>query len=211
MNEPNDSADFADDIEQTLTDEWDGELDADGHGEELGCGVEAVPRTDPMAGQLVRLLVIEDEAERFERLTSFLQDIERCVFDVRWVQTYDEGLDEIMRDEHEVCLVDVGLGDRDGIELIQEARRMGSRRPLIAMSSRTDRILDLAAMRAGASDFMPKGEMRPDSIERMVRYAIERQRAEQRMIWLSRFDQLTGLANRAQFRERLVQSLARAA
>ena len=143
-------------------------------------------------------------------MAANLRRIERCFFDLDWAQTYDAGLLWTERDTHDVYLIDLNLGDRDGIELIREARRRGCRKPLIAISSANDRIADLRAMKAGASDFMPKDEMRPDSLERMIRYAIDRQRAEQRLVWLSRFDQLTGLANRSQFRERLVQAVARA-
>ena len=59
--------------------------------EELGFGVDHVPRTDPMAGQLIRLLVVEDEEKDYRALAAMLRKIERCFFELDWARTYDAG------------------------------------------------------------------------------------------------------------------------
>jgi len=169
-----------------------------------------VPRTDPMAGQLIRTLVVDESEQAYNEVTKTLRAIERSFFDLDWAQTYDAGLLWTERDAHDVYLINVRLAGGDGIELIREARRKGCRKPLIAVTDKANRTEDVAAMKAGASDYLPRSLLTPDMLERVMRYAIDRQRAEQRMIWLSRYDQLTGLANRSQFRERLVQAIARA-
>jgi diguanylate cyclase (GGDEF)-like protein len=65
-------------------------------------------------------------------------------------------------------------------------------------------------MRAGAADYLAKGEMTAPLLDRAIRYAIERHRAERRLAEMAQFDQLTGLANRVLFRDYLIKTLARA-
>jgi signal transduction histidine kinase len=46
------------------------------------------------------------------------------------------------------------------------------------LTGRSDYQLDLAAMEAGAADYLVKGQLEPRLLERAIRYAIMRWRAE---------------------------------
>ena len=93
---------------------------------------------------------------------------------------------------------------------MREAVGLGSAAPFIVLTGQGSREIDLEAMRAGAADYLLKAEMTAPLLERAIRYAIERHRAERRLAELAQFDQLTGLANRVLFRDYLGKILARA-
>lgn len=99
-------------------------------------------------------------------------------YEIDWVSTYEEALDAFDRCEYDVYLVDYFLEDRDGLELVRQARARGLREPVIMLTGRGSREVDLQAMEAGASDYLVKGKIDPDLLERTIRYALERQRAE---------------------------------
>lgn len=95
-----------------------------------------------------------------------------------WVPTYEEALSSFETTVHDVYLVDYRLGARDGIGLLQEAVDRGCHAPLIMLTGLSDADIDVQAMKAGASDYLVKGEISPRTLERSIRYAIERKRAE---------------------------------
>ena len=114
-------------------------------------------------------------------------------------------LAEIDKGGHDVYLVDYRLGERTGLELVREAVAKGSNGPFILLTGQDSREIDIEAMKAGASDYLVKGDITAQLLDRAVRYAIERNRGEQRLSDLAQFDQLTGLANRSLFRDYLGQ------
>jgi signal transduction histidine kinase len=123
----------------------------------------------------LRVLLIDDDQDSFvitKRL--LLAGIPGGRLD--WTPTYDEGLQAVGRAEHDAYLVDYRLGARDGLALIQEAVAAGCRAPLILLTGQEDREVDLRSMRAGASDYLIKGQVDAALLERAIRYALERHR-----------------------------------
>ena len=85
---------------------------------------------------------------------------------------------------HDVCLVDYQLGLHNGVEFVREAARRECRVPIILLTGMGDHAVDLAAMEAGAADFLNKGDLKPGVLERSVRYAMQHRRAEEQRIRL---------------------------
>ena len=74
---------------------------------------------------------------------------------------------------------------------------------------RGDEELGLAAVKAGAQDFLIRSELNPALLVRAVRFAIERKRSEVELAHQALHDPLTGLPNRALFLDRLGVALDR--
>ena len=70
---------------------------------------------------------------------------------------------------------------RTGLELLREAQAFSARLPLILLTGQGDHEIDLKAMKAGAADYLIKGQLTSDNLERAVRYAVENWRAEERL------------------------------
>lgn len=71
--------------------------------------------------------------------------------------------------------------------------------PVILLTGQDNRETDLDAMHAGAADYLVKGRVTGDMLERAIRYARERHRLLEQIKSLSLSDELTGLSNRRAF------------
>ena len=129
--------------------------------------------------ETVRILLIDDDQGDFEMTRAMVGQIKRGTIHLDWVPSFQEALDAIQRNEHDVYLVDYFLEDRDGLEVVRWTREHGFRKPMIMLTGRGSHQVDVKAMKAGASDYLVKGKADPDLLERSIRYALERVRAEE--------------------------------
>jgi two-component system, cell cycle sensor histidine kinase and response regulator CckA len=127
--------------------------------------------------EATRLLLVEDDEEDYLLTKKLLRDGGPASLQVHWVKSYDRALEEL-RTPYNVCLVDYGLGARDGLTLIAQAIADGFRGPMILLTGQGDHGLDVEAMRAGAADYLVKGQTTPQLMERVIRHAIDRKDAE---------------------------------
>jgi len=99
-----------------------------------------------------RILVIEDEAHirRFVRLA-----LEAEGHAVHEADGYQRGLIEAGTRRPDLVVIDLGLPDGDGVDLIRELRQWTSV-PVIVLSARSAEASKIAALDAGADDFLVK-------------------------------------------------------
>jgi len=119
----------------------------------------------------IRVLLVEDDPEDALLTRKLFSQIERERFEVDWVGSYEEALDALRARRHDVCLLDFQLGEKTGVELLQEAAAAGCRLPTLMLTGQNAYEADLAASAAGAVDYLVKDEMTPALLERAVRYA----------------------------------------
>ena len=99
------------------------------------------------------VLIIEDDAEirRFLR-TSLAAEHYRF----REAKTAADGIKEAAARQPDVVLLDLGLPDSDGIEVIRQIRKRKQNFPIIVLSVRSAERDKIAALDAGADDFVNK-------------------------------------------------------
>jgi signal transduction histidine kinase/HPt (histidine-containing phosphotransfer) domain-containing protein len=127
----------------------------------------------------IKVLLIEDDEDDYIITRKLLSRVEGTKYLIDWVTNYDAGMEAIRKRGHDICLLDYRLGERNGIEFIRESFAEGCRTPVILLTGQSDRAVDLEAARAGASDYMVKGQITAPLLERSVRYSIERRKIEQ--------------------------------
>ena len=132
-------------------------------------------RRDEQAKQL-QVLVIDDSHDQYMLVRDMLTAIMHQGLDIEWAATYYEGLSFVESRDYDVALVDYELGDRNGLDFISKVSQSKPRLPLILLTGRGSREVDLMAMEAGAVDYLDKTQLRANMLERSVRYAIENQR-----------------------------------
>jgi diguanylate cyclase (GGDEF)-like protein/PAS domain S-box-containing protein len=127
----------------------------------------------------VRILLVEDDEDDYVLTRELLSESKRTTFALDWISSFDEALGALGRDGHDLFLVDYRLGEHDGLELLRHARALGVTAPMILLTGQGDGDVDLAAMRAGAADYLVKGTIDAPLLERSIRYALEQSRTLQ--------------------------------
>ncbi len=109
-------------------------------------------------------------------------------------------------------LLDYRMPDMNGDELFRELLSIRPESPISAvfLTGRGDEALALEMIGSGALDFMPKSDVSPASISRVIRYALARQSYIVQLNRLANEDPLTQLANRSLFSTMLDRSIAKA-
>jgi CheY-like chemotaxis protein len=127
----------------------------------------------------MKLLVLEDDAEDFLLLSRMAAQFRDLKADVMRATSYAEALQILKESYFDAVLVDYYLGAQDGLEFIGEARAEGVRCPMILLTGQGGGDVDLEALRLGAADYLGKSGLNAPLLERSLRYALERQRAQE--------------------------------
>ncbi|MGD0233533.1 MAG: response regulator [Syntrophorhabdales bacterium] len=130
-----------------------------------------------MSEPTFRVLLVEDDEDDYVLVRKLLSRIGSARYEIDWVQTYTDALEAMTNRKHDVYLVDYRLGEHNGIEILEEIRRRGNRTPAIFLTGHPDHDVDMEAMKAGADDYLVKGQINADLMERSIRYAVERRQA----------------------------------
>jgi len=126
----------------------------------------------------IRVLLVEDDEDDYLITRDLLWDIKAQKYDLKWASSFDDGVAAIAVHQPDVCLVDYHLGNRNGVEFLRHLGESGCQAALIMLTGHGDREVDVEAMEAGAADYLSKGRIDSLLLERAIRYAIERKRAE---------------------------------
>jgi len=129
----------------------------------------------------VKVLLVDDDEDDYILTRDLLAESQGTRFEVEWVSAWDCALDVMGENQHDIYLLDYRLGEHNGLELLQQAVANGCRAPIILLTGQGDREIDIEAMKAGAADYLDKSQLRAPLLERSIRYAIERKKAEQKI------------------------------
>lgn len=100
----------------------------------------------------MNVLLVEDE----ERIASFVEKgLGTRGFDVRRVVTGGAALDAIS-DEIDIVVLDLGLPDIDGLEVLRSLRKAWASLPVVILTARGDIDDRVAGLDLGADDYVPK-------------------------------------------------------
>lgn len=127
-----------------------------------------------------RLLLVDDDEDEYVLTRDTLADARfRCSLD--WVDNFEEAVKYIQQGAHDAYLIDYYLGAENGVDLLRTVRERGCRAPIIILTGRDDDGLDIAALEAGATDYLDKNSVTPVLLERTIRYAMRQQHNQNRL------------------------------
>lgn len=121
----------------------------------------------------IHILMIDDDEDDFFLVTELLHDISPGQYKLEWASTYEKGLAALKNNTHDVFLVDYRLGPNTGIDILHQIQQMPNQLPVIMLTGKGDYKIDQEAMQAGAYDYLVKGEITADLLERSIRYALD--------------------------------------
>jgi DNA-binding response OmpR family regulator len=126
----------------------------------------------------MKVLIVEDE----HRLGQFLErGLKECAYTAKWVGTCKDALDALAEETFDIVILDLGLPDGDGIEMLRSWRGSGFNEPVLILSAR-DSVEDrIKGLDVGADDYLPK----PFSFEELlarVRSMVRRQSSAKQVV-----------------------------
>ena len=125
--------------------------------------------------ELGSILIIDDEAEIRESLQTLLE-LEN--YKAEGAETAEAGLARLANTPYDLVLLDIGLPDRNGLEVLEEIRDRDPNLPVIVITAHGTVNNAIRAMQIGASNFVAK----PWDNEKLladVGAAVGRRRAEE--------------------------------
>ncbi len=146
-----------------------------------------------------KILLVEDNPGDARLLQEAFAEIAGMRFQFVLCQTLQEGLESLAKCRPDVCLLDLGLPDAQGLQAAQSIHRESPDLPIVVLTVLNDETLALEALQRGAQDYLVKGKIDGHTLWRSLRYAMERQRVQLELLNLSMLDDLTGLYNRRGF------------
>ena len=101
----------------------------------------------------MRLLLIEDTKRLAQSLARGLREED---IDVRVAATGGEALRQLTAEPPDIAILDLGLPDLDGMEVLIRAREAGFRQPILVLTARDAVESRVAALDRGADDYVIK-------------------------------------------------------
>ena len=136
----------------------------------------------------IRVLLIDadrDNAARVERMLSVAQgamEVHGGIFSVTRVDDMAAALGLLRIEVFGVVLLDLRLPDCQGLDSLERIRRLAHSLPVIVLTDIDDDGVALAAIKAGAQDWLPRRDLDRNLLMRTIRHAIERKRAEAKLL-----------------------------
>ncbi len=124
----------------------------------------------------VKIILIDDDEEQYTIVRKYLKRFRSGRYKIEWAPTFESAMEAIKSSPFDLCLLDYDLGERTGLELLDEMRSYGAKFPVVFLTGRGSFDMDVDAMGKGVSDFIEKNDMTAVMLERSIRYAIENHR-----------------------------------
>lgn len=127
-----------------------------------------------MNSPLIRVLLVEDEPGDAHLVKMALKQSQEIHFEVTWVESLALAKKAVEESSFDAVLLDLSLPDSEGLETVEVARQFVNDMPIIILTGRGDMDFALVTIKAGASDYMIKGDFGFDGLARVIRYALLR-------------------------------------
>jgi two-component system, cell cycle response regulator len=162
-----------------------------------------------MAGELVRILLVEKSQDDYARVRKILSEIKEFETTLTWEKTYLAALERLKNEIMDVILVNDGHSDGTGLEFVREVQTRGYLMPIILLTQEAVPNLEQATGKFGAVDYLEKDQLTATLLMRTIRYAMQRAQLLIEMRDLAIHDDLTGLFNRREFYRMLAEETNR--
>ena len=123
------------------------------------------------------ILLVEDNPGDARLVSIYLAETDPDRFSVTHVSTIKDAEERLAQDTFDVVLLDLGLPDASGIELVARTKEARPDIPIVVLTGRTDEETGMEAVKEGAQDYLLKAELSGSLLARSIRYAVERHHA----------------------------------
>ena len=139
--------------------------------------LDRVPAPAP-AAEAFRLLLVEDDAGDALLVEEYLSDTSLRVR-LHWSQTLADAMDRMAQEAPDCVLLDLHLPDASGIAAVRQTQAVCPSAGIIVLTGMAESRAGVDAVAAGAQDYLVKGTVTGELLDRAIRYAVHRKNAEQ--------------------------------
>jgi diguanylate cyclase (GGDEF)-like protein len=158
-------------------------------------------------GKPARVLLVEDDARAALELGEMLRSVWSRGLVVSHTQHVGDAVQELA--DHGATCVLLDLHNQPALEALEELSTASPTTPIVVVADGDDEEMGIAAVRAGAQDYLVRSDLSAPRLARAVSYAVERKRSEAALALQALHDPLTALPNRVLFLDRLRGALDR--
>lgn len=123
---------------------------------------------------VIKVLIIDDDEDDFFITSDYMKGIEEYKLKIDWCYKFNEAVQLLQNRDYNVYFVDYRLGAKTGLDFLREAVRIGAEEPIILLTGKGNKTVDVEAMQMGATDYLIKTELTTEKLERCIRYSLER-------------------------------------
>ena len=150
------------------------------------------PATDnapggPNANDMLRILLVEDNPGDADLIQARLHGGACGPVQFLHVERIAKAREALRTEQVDVVLLDLNLPDSTGVDTVVSIRKAAPSVPVVVLTGNEDREMGIAAVQAGAQDFLGKDQATGPVVWRVAHYAIERQRTQERLRESERF------------------------
>ncbi|MGQ0839063.1 PP2C family protein-serine/threonine phosphatase [Actinokineospora sp.] len=125
---------------------------------------------------LVRVLLVEDDAGDALLVEELLAEV---AAPIRLTRAHSVSEAEPLLAGQDCVLLDLGLPDASGLQALRKLAEVHGDVAVVVLTGLADEQQGVAAVAAGAQDYLVKGQVDGDLLARVIRYAVERVRSEE--------------------------------
>lgn len=138
----------------------------------------------------LKILIAEDDEDDFFLAKDLIREsIHEVKTKFEKVVTLSQVLSHLESNSYDICILDYRLGEHNGLEILRIMREKGFNVPTILLTGQGDQEIAVAAMKAGASDYISKNNLSVDILGKAIRHSIslheeeeQRRRAEKALL-----------------------------
>lgn len=130
-----------------------------------------------MSDRVCRVLLIEDDSNDVQQLKRAL-DTGRKAFELSVASSLAAGLDAVTRGSWDVVLSDLTLPDAQGLDAVRQLRASAPNLPIVVLTGLASDETALETLDHGAQDYLVKDRVTPETLDRSIRYAVQRQKSQ---------------------------------
>ena len=129
--------------------------------------------------ETIQVLLVEDNPGDILLLEQLLGEVSSVQCQLASVERLDEAFLCLEQEGFDIILLDLTLPDSHGLQTFVKLHNQVPGIPIIVLTGLNDETLAIGAMQQGAQDYLVKAQVSGDLLVRCMRYAMERQKAEE--------------------------------
>ena len=131
-----------------------------------------------MAESVWKVLLVEDNADVALSVRGMITVAGDEAFRVETADTMVRALNLLANETFDVVLLDLSLPDSHGLDTLATLQRYAGGTPVVVLTGLDSKAMALKAVAQGAQDYLVKGVVTPESLIRVMQYAVVRHKSD---------------------------------